>query len=469
MEIQSNRKNNKKENLIIAIVMTGAFISSLSQTLLSTALPNIMSDFKITADVGQWLTTIYLLIAGIIIPTTAYLINRFSTRKLFITSMAIFSLGCVIALFSRSFSTMLIARVLQAVGSGSLMPLLQVIILYLCPVEKRGTAMSLVGITVGFAPAIGPTLSGWLVDSFGWHSLFLLLSPIAILDVILSFILLKNVGEAQKLKLDIPSIILSSLGFGGLLIGFTNQGNYGWANSATYLPIILGIVSLILFTWRQLKSKEPFLELRVFKNKPFLISTLLIMIVYASMMSATLMIPLYIQSVRGFSALASGSLMMPGAILMVALNPVAGRHLDKYGPHALSILGTGCLFLGTLSFAFLGKDTSLIHVSLMYCIRMIGISMVLMPLTTWGIKTLDRELISHATAINSTLRQIAGAIGSAVLITIMTTATKKAHMGSTILSNIHGIDVAFSIAATLAFIGLIISICFIKERQTVRS
>ncbi|MGO0881990.1 MDR family MFS transporter [Clostridioides difficile] len=469
MEIQSNRKNNKKENLIIAIVMTGAFISSLSQTLLATALPNIMSDFKITADVGQWLTTIYLLIAGIIIPTTAYLINRFSTRKLFITSMTIFSLGCVIALFSRNFSTMLIARVLQAVGSGSLMPLLQVIILYLCPVEKRGTAMSLVGITVGFAPAIGPTLSGWLVDSFGWHSLFLLLSPIAILDVILSFILLKNVGEAKKLKLDIPSIILSSLGFGGLLIGFTNQGNYGWANSATYLPIILGIVSLILFTWRQLKSKEPFLELRVFKNKPFLISTLLIMIVYASMMSATLMIPLYIQSVRGFSALASGSLMMPGAILMVALNPVAGRHLDKYGPHALSILGTGCLFLGTLSFAFLGKDTSLIHVSLMYCIRMIGISMVLMPLTTWGIKTLDRELISHATAINSTLRQIAGAIGSAVLITIMTTATKKAHMGSTILSNIHGIDVAFSIAATLAFIGLIISICFIKERQTVRS
>lgn len=469
MEIQSNIKNNKKENLIIAIVMTGAFISSLSQTLLSTALPNIMSDFKITADVGQWLTTIYLLIAGIIIPTTAYLINRFSTRKLFITSMTIFSLGCVIALFSRNFSTMLIARVLQAVGSGSLMPLLQVIILYLCPVEKRGTAMGLVGITVGFAPAIGPTLSGWLVDSFGWHSLFLLLSPIAILDVILSFILLKNVGEAKKLKLDIPSIILSSLGFGGLLIGFTNQGNYGWTNSATYLPIILGIVSLILFTWRQLKSKEPFLELRVFKNKPFLISTLLIMIVYASMMSATLMIPLYIQSVRGFSALASGSLMMPGAILMVALNPVAGRHLDKYGPHALSILGTGCLFLGTLSFAFLGKDTSLIHVSLMYCIRMIGISMVLMPLTTWGIKTLDRELISHATAINSTLRQIAGAIGSAVLITIMTTATKKAHMGSTILSNIHGIDVAFSIAATLAFIGLIISICFIKERQTVRS
>lgn len=469
MEIQSNRKNNKKENLIISIVMTGAFISSLSQTLLSTALPNIMSDFKITADVGQWLTTIYLLIAGIIIPTTAYLINRFSTRKLFITSMTIFSLGCVIALFSRNFSTMLIARVLQAVGSGSLMPLLQVIILYLCPVEKRGTAMGLVGITVGFAPAIGPTLSGWLVDSFGWHSLFLLLSPIAILDVILSFVLLKNVGEAKKLKLDIPSIILSSLGFGGLLIGFTNQGNYGWTNSATYLPIILGIVSLILFIWRQLKSKEPFLELRVFKNKPFLISTLLIMIVYASMMSATLMIPLYIQSVRGFSALSSGSLMMPGAILMVVLNPVAGRHLDKYGPHALSILGTGCLFLGTLSFAFLGKDTSLIHVSLMYCIRMIGISMVLMPLTTWGIKTLDRELISHATAINSTLRQIAGAIGSAVLITIMTTATKKAHMSSAILSNIHGIDVAFSIAATLAFVGLIISICFIKERQTVRS
>lgn len=466
METQSN---NKKGNLIIAILMTGAFISSLSQTLLSTALPNIMSDFKITADIGQWLTTIYLLIAGIIVPTTAYLINRFSTRKLFITSMSIFSIGCIIALFSNNFSTMLIARVLQAMGSGSLMPLLQVIILYLCPEEKRGAAMSLVGITVGFAPAIGPTLSGWLVDSFGWHSLFLFLSPIAILDVILSFILLRNVGETQKLKLDIPSIVLSSLGFGGLLIGFTNQGNYGWTNIATYLPILIGIMSLILFTLRQLKSKEPFLELRVFKNKPFLISTILIMIVYASMMSATLMIPLYVQSVRGFSALSSGSLMLPGAILMVVLNPIAGRHLDKYGPHALSILGTGCLFLGTLSFAFLGRDTSLIHVSLMYCIRMIGISMVLMPLTTWGIKTLDRELISHATAINNTLRQISGAIGSAILITIMTSATKKAHMSSNMLSNIHGIDVAFSIAATLAFTGLIVSICFIKRHQIIRS
>lgn len=454
-----------KTGIIIAVMLVGSFTGSLAQTLMTAALPSIMRNFNITADTGQWLTTIYLLIVGIMIPVTAYLINTFTTRKLFISAMCIFGIGCLIDLFSINFSMLLLGRALQAVASGILMPLLQVVILYLYPPEKRGAAMGMLGVVTGFAPAIGPTLSGWLVDNFGWHSIFLTLIPIAVIDTILAFILLKNVGETIKSKLDVISVILSSLGFGGLLIGFTNQGHYGWTNALTFVPLIVGGISLVMFAYRQLNLKEPLLELKVFKNKFFLISTILIIVVYASMMSATIIIPIYVQSVRGFSALHSGILIMPGALSMVILNPLAGRFLDKYGPRILCIVGMILLASGTFAFSFLDSDTALTYVAVMYCIRLMGISLMLMPLTVWGVKTLEEKYIPHATAINNTLRQMSGAIGTAVFVSVMTNVTNSSESLGAQIAAIHGIDISFLSASILALVGFIIAIVFVKDKK----
>ena len=463
--MKSENELKSKTGVIIAVMLVGSFMSSLAQTLMTAALPSIMKNFSITADTGQWLTTIYLLIVGIMIPVTAYLINTFTTRKLFISAMCIFGIGCLIDLFSLNFSMLLLGRALQAVASGILMPLLQVVILYLYPPEKRGAAMGMLGVVIGFGPAIGPTLSGWLVDNFGWHSIFLSLIPIVVVDTILALILLKNVGETIKSKLDVISVILSSLGFGGLLIGFTNQGHYGWGNALTFVPLIVGGVSLILFAYRQLNLEDPLLELRVFKDKFFLISTILIIVVYASMMSATIIIPIYVQSVRGFSAVHSGVLIMPGALCMVVLNPLAGRFLDKYGPRILCVAGMILLAGGTFSFSFLGSDTPLSYVTIMYCIRYMGISLMLMPLTVWGVKTLDEKYIPHATAINNTLRQMSGAIGTAIFVSVMTNVTNSSQNLGSQMAAVHGIDISFLSASILALIGFIISVTFVKERK----
>lgn len=460
----SNTMVFTNSNVIIFIMMLGAFVGSLSSTLLSPALPSIMKVFNITASSGQWLTTIYLLVVGIMVPTTSYLINRFKTRTLFISCLFIFIAGCGLSLISESFTMLVIARGIQAVGAGILMPLLQVTVLNIYPPEKRGSAMGLVGITVGFAPAIGPTISGWLVDSFGWHSIFIVTLVLAIIDVIMAVFLLENIGETKKCRLDKFSVILSTFGFGGLLIGFTNQGNYNWLSAYTLVPLIVGLVSLVIFSYRQNNIEEPLLDLLIFKNKQFFISTILIVIVYAAMMSATIIIPMYIQNIRGYSALDSGLILLPGAMLMVILNPLAGKVLDKYGARKLCISGMALLSAGTIGYIFLNENISIIYLSVMYAIRMTGITFLLMPLTAWGLALLPQSKISDGTAINNTLRQIAGAIGSAVFVSVMVSSSSTAGLATNQLNDIHGIVISFTASALLAIVGLVLSIIYVKDR-----
>ncbi len=454
--------SKRERNIIVTIVIVGSFLSLLSQTVLTAALPSMMKDFKVAANVGQWLTTIYLLVLGITIPTTGYLVNRFTTRKLYLCAMGLFLIGCIFSIFAPTFKMMIISRIIQAIGAGILVQLVQIVILKLYPIESRGAAMGIIGITVGFAPSIGPTLSGFVIDAFGWRSLFYILAGISILDIITAFFLLKNVGKTKKDKLDVKSVILSTLGFGGLLIGVSNQGSFGWGNPITYLPLIVGVISLIVFTLIQIDSKTPFLELRVFKSSVFTVSTILTCIIYAAMMSATILLSIYIQSIRGYSAVNSGLIMLPGSLFLAVLSPVTGRILDKYGPRILCIVGMSMLGIGTYAFSYLGENTSLIYVSIMYCFRMIGLVMILSPLTTWGINSLHPQDIAHGSVINNTLRQVSGAIGSAILITVMTNAVKHSKKTSAILASIHGMNVSFRMASILIAIGLVGIILYVK-------
>src|SRR5690625_4302906 len=333
--------NLKKNIPLIAVLLSGAFITILNQTLLGTALPPIMHDLQISESTVQWLQSIFMLVNGIMIPITAFLIERFTTRGLFLTAMSLFALGTLICAIAPGFSFLLIGRVLQASGAGIMMPLMQTIMFLIFPIDKRGTAMGMFGLVIAFAPAIGPSLSGWLVDQFPWRSVFIVVLPIAIINITAAYFLLKNVTEQTFPKVDIPSIILSTLGFGGLLYGFSMAGTeaYSWISLMVLAPLIVGGITLYFFIRRQLRLEKPILEFRIFRYKIFTLSTAIGMISFFSMIGGAIILPIMMQDYMGFSPLMSGLMLLPGAILMGLMNPITGRLFDRFGGKGLSITG----------------------------------------------------------------------------------------------------------------------------------
>lgn len=453
--MEDSKSFNWKKNIpLFAILLSGAFITILNQTLLGTALPPIMEDLNLSESTAQWLQSVFMLVNGIMIPITAFLIDKFTTRKLFLTAMGLFTLGTFIAAISPNFAFLMAGRIFQAAGAGIMMPLMQTILFLTFPVHRRGTAMGLFGLVIAFAPAIGPSLSGFLVDQFPWRSVFYVVLPIAIIDIIAAYFLLNNVTEQKNPRLDILSIILSTVGFGGLLYGFSVAGDTGWLSPQVTLSIIAGAISLYLFITRQLKLEEPLLEFRVFKHGTFTLATALGMVVFAAMIGTNVILPLYMQNMIGFSALKSGLVLLPGAIIMGFSNPITGYLFDRFGGKWLARGGLLLLALTTFAFTDLSQDTSFAYLATMNGIRMISIAMVMMPMTTLALNQLPNHLIPHGTAVNNTFRQVAGSVGTAVLVTIMTTT---AISDETISGIIHGVNVSFIVAGIAAILGFILS------------
>ena len=457
-------ESRKNRSGIVAILIIGAFITSLAQMVLTSALPSIMSTFNVTTSSAQWLTTTYMLVLGIMIPSTAYLVNQFPIKGLFMISMGLFLVGCIVSITANNFIFMVLSRVLQAIGAGIITQLVQVAMINLYPKEERGKAMGIYGFAIGVAPAIGPLVSGYIIDSFGWRFIFYILAIITILDMIFAVILLKSFMENKPSKLEVISLILSSLGFGGLLIGVTNIGTYTIASPLIYIPILIGLISLVLFVIRQFKVEDPLLDLRVFKVRNFTISIILICIVYMAMTSATMILSIYIQSARGMSAMVPGIVMLPGSIAMCILSPITGNILDKYGLRKLAISGCIMLGVGTLGFSYLEETTSIAVLTIMYTIRMIGITFLLMPVTTWGLNELKQEQIASGSAINSTLRQISGAVGSSLFVTIMTVVANNSVRATQVLADIEGMTVAFKYATFVIVIAIFVSIIYVKDK-----
>jgi EmrB/QacA subfamily drug resistance transporter len=459
---------------IIAILFTGAFVAIFNQTLLNIALPSIMVDLNIEdASIVQWLITGYMLVNGILIPASAYFIQRYSNRSIFILAMSLFVLGTVIAGFAPTFGVLLGARMIQAAGAALMMPLLMNVMLAAFPIEKRGAAMGLFGLVMIVAPAIGPTLSGYIVEHYSWRVLFFLVLPIAVIPLLLGIFKLKNLTfQNRELSLDKPSLVLSSLGFGGILYGFSAAGQNGWSDQIVLGTITIGVVSLVTFILRQLKLKEPLLEFRIYKYPMFALSSGISIVLSISMFSAMILMPIYVQTIKGISPLHSGLLMLPGALVMGFMSPITGKLFDKYGAKALSIIGMSIVVISTYYFSELSVDTTYLHIMFIYTIRMFGISMVMMPVMTNGLNTLPIKAYPHGTAMNNTLQQVSGAIGSALLITIMNTkATSAAEdlvkngvnpaeiMNSSLM---EGINYTFFISTFIAAIALLLTF-FIKK------
>ncbi len=471
---------------IISILMIGAFISFLNNTLLNVALPSIMQEFRVGPAIVQWLTTGFMLVNGIMIPTTAFLIQKYSVRRLFLTAMSLFTLGTILAGNAPVFFILIVARMLQAAGSAIMMPLLMNVMLISFPIERRGTAMGVFGLILMFAPAIGPTLSGWIIQHYDWRMLFHFIAPIAIAIVLFGFFLLKDKKEKVDIKLDFISLLLSSLGFGGLMVGFSLAGELGWNHPFVYGTISVGIIAFTSFVFRTLKQETPMLNFRIYKYPMFALSSAINMVVTMAMFSGMLLLPIFVQTIRGFSPLEAGLMLLPGAIVNAFMSPITGRLFDLYGGRILAVTGLTITTVSTYFLSILTLETSFVYLMVVHAVRMFGMSMVMMPVTTNGLNELPPGFYPHGTAMNNTMQQVSGAVGTALLVTIMTNRTDAAaaairtealqngadgmsqaaaaalEQQILIQSMLEGINFAFLVATFIAGLALILAL-FIKR------
>lgn len=451
-----------KKSTIVALLLAGSFIAILNQTLMITAIPPIMKEMGVTANSAQWLTTVFMLVNGIMIPISAFLLERFTTRQLFITAMSVFAFGTLVAGIAPNFEILLFGRVIQSAGAGVMLPLMTTVFLMIFPINKRGAAMGLIGLVISFAPAIGPAFSGWVTGHYSWRLLFFIILPIALIDIVVAFFKLKNVTEVTRPKVDILSIMLSSFGFGGLLYGFTSAGNYGWTAMITLVSLGVGVISLILFITRQLKLAHPMLEFRVFQYSVFPFAVIIGMITFMGLIGVETLVPLFMQNMREFTAFEAGLALLPGAVVTGVLAPIIGRVFDRIGARWLVMIGLTIQTIASFGFIRLGPETSFAFITIMYAIRMLGLVMILMPIQTAALNQLPKRLIPHGAAMDNTMRMIAASVGTAILVTVMTTVTLQSEQRADIAyPDIHGANMAFIVVAVLSLLGLVLSF-FVK-------
>ena len=459
-------KLTHKQWLMLVVLVLGSFVTVLNQTLVTPALPSIMEEMSVDQSTVQWLTTGFTLVNAIMIPNTAFLQDRFSTRKLFVTSMGLFAVGTLMAAMAPNFPILLGGRLVQAAGAGILMPVTMTVLMLVFPVDRRGSAMGLFGLVIAFAPAIGPTVAGFVIDQADWHILFYGVFAISAVIIVASFFFIDNKQPANKgdSVLDPLSLALSTLGFGMLLYGFSAVGSSG-LNVITGGTMVLGAAGVVWFFIRQTKLPKPMLRVQVLKNRRFLIGTIIGMLVQGALLAAGILMPIYIQSLRGFSATLSGLVLMPGAILMGAMNPIAGKLFDRHGPRKMAITGMGLLTLTTLAFAILNLESNIIYITIVYTLRMLGMALVNMPITTWGMNALDNKVMNHGTSVNNTLRQVAGSLGTAIIISASTmTQSAAVPAFGEAEGTMLGINVAFGVCTLLCLIGLVMTVALVKDK-----
>lgn len=448
-------------------LMFGAFIGLFGETALNMALTNIMSDFSISSATAQWLTTGYLLTLGILVPVSSLLIRWFTTKQLLVASLGFSIVGTILAALAPSFAVLLLGRIVQAIGTGILLPLMMNVILLIFPINKRGTVMGVMGLVITTAPAIGPALSGLIVDTLGWSYIFWVSLLFYVGLIVFGLKQIDNVSQITKPAIDIVSIVYSTIGFGGVIYSLSTIAEKHLTSPLVYLPFIVGIVSLVLFVIRQFKMNQPMINLRVFKFPMFTLGTVLLFIGMFLILSTAILLPLYLRNSLLVSAAVAGLVLLPGSAVNAALSPLIGMLSDRFGVRV--ILPIGFLFTAVSSVLFvliLSAETPIWQIVIAFLIFFVGIAMIIMPAQTIGLNQLPRELYADGSAVMNTLQQIAGATGTALAITLMITGQnmllKVAPSTSAADLMAAGTKYAFYFIAASAIIGFVASL-FVKR------
>ena len=462
-KIGGKGRTEGNRSAMMGTLLAGAFIALMAETFLNNALPTIMADFRISQSTAQWLSTSYLLVVGLMIPVSAWVFSNFQSKHAFIVMMATFLTGSLVCTFSGGhFALLLTGRIIQAVAAGSLMPFIQNVVLLLFPPEKRGVAL-----VVALGPTVGPTLSGFVLEHWSWRALFILLAILSAAILVASFFLVYTVNDRMRTHLDVASVMYSCLGFGLLLYALSAIGDRGGASVLDLGLLLAGLMVVVLFCWRQLHLESPLVNLRVFANATFNLTSLLSTLSNIAMVGVELVLPLYLQNTRGSSALVSGLVMLPGAIVMGIFNPLSGMIYQRIGARRISLLGYTVLLAGTLPMIWFGTTTSLIVVAACYALRLAGVALVMMTTFTEGINALPSELAAHGNAAASTVRQVGGSLGTAAAMMIVTIGAQSGRHGGALSAQAldRGYRWAFLFLAFIAVVGLGASF-FLKSRNS---
>ena len=419
-EFLSEDPDAKTLPIMVALII-GAFFAILNETLLNIALTTLMAEFDITLSTVQWVATGFMLVMAIVIPVSPLLMGWFTTRQLFIGTMVTFLIGTVVAAFAPTFSVLLLGRMIQAIGTGLIMPIMFNVFLLIYPPHKRGKIMGIVGLVIMFAPAIGPTLSGVIVEYFGWRFLFIFVMPFTVFSILFALKYLVNITEITKPKIDWISLVYSTIGLGATIYGFSHAGESadGFMTPSVFIPIIIGLIGILLFVLRQFKLDEPLMDLRVFKFPMFAHAVVLFVIIIMMMFASELILPVFMQGPMGLTAAAAGLLLLPGSLLNGAMSPFMGALFDKVGPKVMMIPATIVLAVTMFMFSNLTAETPQWVIIAGFMLIMLSVSATMMPAETNGLNQLPKHLYPHGTAVVSTLQPLAGAIGVSVFIGLL--------------------------------------------------
>lgn len=468
MSTQIQVKNPKTMALIL---MLGAFAGLFGETALNMALSNIMEQFAVPAATAQWLTTGYLLVLAILVPISALLMKWFTTRQLVIGGLTISLAGAILAALNISFSVLLLGRVVQAIGTGLLLPVMLSVMLLIFPIQKRGVVMGLMGLVITLAPALGPTLSGVIISMLSWPYIFWFSAIAYVLLILIAGVKIENVSEITKPRIDVSSILLSTIGFGGLIFSLSTMAEVAVASPKVWVPLLVGMIALVTFGIRQNNMAQPMVNLRVFKYPMFTLGTLMMFLGILIILSTGILLPLYLKGALLFSAAMAGLLLLPGNAVNFILSPIVGALFDKIGARRFTIIGFIFVLFGNIVFlSTLSSQTPAWQVVTAFMILFCGLSMVMMPAQTNAMNQLPRELYGDGSAAMNTLNQVAGAAGTAIAITIFTSGQNSYVMDFPNATQPEilaaGIKYAFYFITGISVVGLIGSF-FVKKLSAV--
>lgn len=446
----------RRPGAVKAILLLTAFVAMLNETSINVALPALMQAFQVPVTTIQWLVTAFMLVMAVVVPTTAFLISRFHTRKLYFFSLAVLIVGSLAAGFAPGFPVLLIGRILQAAATCILMSLTVTTVIQLTPPQKRGGAMGLVGLVTLFAPAIAPSLGGLVLQVWGWNWIFLAPLPLFVILLLVALGVLENVTEPQTPRLDLLSVALSAVGLGGIVLGLGFLDLIGTQPFLVLAILAVGILALVAFTIRQLSAEKPFLDLRVFGYRQFALAMVFIFFSILSVFGLTLLTPMALGQIWGLGAALAGLSMMPGGVLNGLTAPLFGKLYDKMGPRVLVTTGVVVMIAAMAGLAFLPAEAPIAAYIALHIAFLLGVSPVMTVNQANGVNELPAHLYPHGTATMSTLMQLGGGVGSALYVWLLASGA-----GSVPVDNFHH---AFGWGTALLVIPLVASF-FLKKSQ----
>lgn len=456
--------SNEQRNMVV-VLLCGAVLVVLNQTLLSPALPSIMQHLQVDATTVQWLTSAYALVEAVVIPLAAWFMGRFSTRVLFMGGMALFGAGSLVAALAPVFAILLVGRIMQAMATGVMMVMVMSLILLTFPRESRGKAMGLVSLVIGFAPAIGPTLGGLLVDVVGWRALFCIVVAFSVLIILFAARALKNREGFPRTSADAPSIIFSSIGLAALLYGLSSFASSDHVEVCVAL-MVAGLIFVGLFVWRQFKIDEPMLRLEVLYSRRYRMAFIVCALLQAILIGLSVIMPLYIQNVLGYSATISGLATLPGALLGAIAGLVGGRIFDQHGVRGVALGGVAALCIGCIGMYFYAIDSSMVLVVAANMVTCGALQILFTPINTWGVNSLNNELVQHATATTNTVNQVGASLGTALIMSFSALGTSMAPQGSELERIFYGYHWSFTSVLVLGVIALLLVVFFIRNMKS---